>query len=107
MTADVLVVGEALVDIVQRPGAEPVELPGGSCANVALALGRLGHRPRLATVLADDDRGEVLRRWLAASEVAVEATAPRTGRTSTAAAVLDLSARRVEFLTLTDGRWSA
>lgn len=98
MTTDVLVVGEALVDIVQRPGAEPVELPGGSCANVALALGRLGHRPRLATVLADDDRGEVLRRWLAASEVAVEATAPSTGRTSTAAAVLDPSgAARYEF----------
>lgn len=94
----VLVVGESLVDIVERPGQDPVELPGGSCANVALALGRLGHHPRLATVLADDERGNVLRRWLAASEVGVEVTAPATGRTSTAAAVLDASgAARYEF----------
>ncbi|MEV5000038.1 PfkB family carbohydrate kinase [Nocardioides sp. LML1-1-1.1] len=100
MTDDhpVLVVGESLIDIVQRAGQEPVELPGGSCANVALALGRLGHHPRLATVLADDARGQVLRRWLAASDVAVEATAPATGRTSTAAAVLDAGgAARYEF----------
>lgn len=95
---EVLVVGEALIDIVQRAGQEPVELPGGSCANVALALGRLGHHPRLATVLADDERGAVLRRWLDASDVAVEAAEPATGRTSTAAAVLDASgAARYEF----------
>lgn len=100
MTDDpqVLVVGESLIDIVERAGHEPAELPGGSCANVALALGRLGHHPRLATVLADDARGEVLRRWLAASDVAVEATDPATGRTSTAAAVLDASgAARYDF----------
>lgn len=36
-----LVVGEALVDVVRRPGAADVEHPGGSAANVAVAqIGR-------------------------------------------------------------------
>lgn len=94
----VLVAGEALVDIVQRSGAEPVELPGGSCANVALALGRLGWSPRLATALGADARGDRLRAWLAASDVTVDAVVPPSGRTSTAAAVLDEGgAARYEF----------
>lgn len=95
---EVLVAGEALIDIVQRPGAEPVELPGGSCANVALALGRLGWEPRLATALGDDERGDRLRDWLAASDVRVDGVVPPSGRTSTAAAVLDATgAARYEF----------
>ncbi|HVK30126.1 MAG TPA: carbohydrate kinase [Nocardioides sp.] len=85
----VLVAGEALIDVLQRTGEEPVELPGGSCANVALALGRLGWEPRLATALGDDDRGHRLREWLVASAVTVDAVVPPSGRTSTAAAVLD------------------
>lgn len=94
----VLVAGEALIDVVQRPGGEPVELPGGSCANVALALGRLGWEPRLATALGDDDRGDRLRAWLAASGVRVDAVVPPSGRTSTAAAVLDAAGTaRYEF----------
>lgn len=94
----VLVAGEALIDIVQRPAAEPVELPGGSCANVALTLGRLGWEPRLATALGHDERGDRLRDWLAASDVTVDAVVPPSGRTSTAAAVLDgTGAARYEF----------
>ncbi|MCR1982067.1 hypothetical protein NSA53_07415, partial [Cellulosimicrobium cellulans] len=44
-TADnrhVLVVGEALVDVVHRADGSVAEHPGGSLANVALTLGRLG-----------------------------------------------------------------
>ncbi len=85
----ILVVGEALIDIVERDGQPPVELPGGSCANVALALGRLGRHPHLATVLADDARGRRIRAWLADSDVTLDVAAPATGRTSTAQAVLD------------------
>ena len=37
-----LVIGEALIDIVRRPGADPVSHAGGSPMNVAYGLGRLG-----------------------------------------------------------------
>jgi fructokinase len=83
----VLVVGEALVDLVQRVDGSVDEAPGGSPANVALTLGRLGRHPELLTSLGDDDRGHTVRGWLEDSDVrVVGATA---GHTSTATAVLD------------------
>lgn len=85
----VVVVGESLVDIVHRAGGAVDEAPGGSPANVALTLGRLGRAPILVTRLADDDRGRRVRRWLEHSGVAVDAVA--APRTSTATAVLDAS----------------
>lgn len=91
-------VGEALIDVVERAEGPPERMPGGSPANVALALGRLGRRTRLVTVVAADDDGHRIRRWLADSGVTVESTAPARGRTSTARAVLDQTgAARYEF----------
>ncbi|HEX5858581.1 MAG TPA: carbohydrate kinase [Microbacterium sp.] len=85
--ARVVVVGEALVDIVHRADGTVDEAPGGSPANVALTLGRLGRSPRLLTRLADDAHGRAVRAWLEASGVAVDAVdAPRT---ATATAHLD------------------
>jgi fructokinase len=97
----VLVVGEALVDLVQRVDGSVDEAPGGSPANVALTLGRLGRHPELLTSLGDDDRGHTVRGWLEDSGVrVVGATA---GHTSTATAVLDASgAATYEF----DLAWS-
>ncbi|MFK4834542.1 PfkB family carbohydrate kinase [Microbacterium sp. ZW T2_14] len=83
----VVVVGESLVDIVHRAGGAVDEAPGGSPANVALALGRLDRAPILVTRLADDDRGRRVRRWLEHSAVTVDAVA--ASRTSTATALLD------------------
>jgi hypothetical protein len=51
---DVLVVGEALIDIVQRPSGASAKFPGGSPAKVALALARLGRGITLPTKLGDD-----------------------------------------------------
>ncbi|MGJ0204031.1 PfkB family carbohydrate kinase [Leucobacter sp. gxy201] len=84
---EVLLVGEALVDIVHRADGTHDESPGGSPANVALALGRLGRSPRLLTSLGDDERGRTVREWLAASGVAVLGSAG--ARTATATALLD------------------
>lgn len=84
---DVLVAGEALVDVVHRRDGTVDRRPGGSPATVALALGRLGHRPRLLTALGDDDDGRAVRRWLGASGVVVQG--PSAARTSTAIARLD------------------
>lgn len=85
-TPEVTVVGEALVDIV-RSDRGSVESPGGSPANVALTLGRLGRRVALVTRLGDDERGGHVREWLAASGVQV--IADPSPRTSTATATLD------------------
>lgn len=57
MTADVLVIGEALVDEVTAPGQPPVCHVGGSPANVALGLGSLGHPVTLATDIGADEHG--------------------------------------------------
>jgi fructokinase len=83
----VLVVGEALVDVVRRADGSVVEHPGGSPANVAITLGRLGRAPRLLTSFGDDERGAGIRAWLEESHVQVQ-VAPAE-RTSTAAATLD------------------
>lgn len=84
-----LVVGEALVDVVPDRDGHPQDLPGGSPANVAITLGRLGRDVRLVTVLGDDPRGRLVRSWLEASGVSVLAQAPASGRTSSAAVTLD------------------
>lgn len=82
---EVLVVGEALVDLIERDGSV-VELPGGSAANTAIALARLGRDVTLSTALGDDARGRALREWLAGAGVGLQA-AP-IDRTATAAATL-------------------
>ncbi|MGW9111874.1 carbohydrate kinase family protein [Microbacterium sp. NPDC055683] len=83
----ILVVGEALVDIVRRADGAVTETPGGSPANVALTLGRLGRTPQLLSAVGADRRGEKIRNWLAASGVDLVGT--RLERTSTAQATLD------------------
>jgi len=57
---DVLVIGEALVDIVDTPGGRG-EHVGGSPANVALGLGRRGVGVALLTCLFES-AGPVLRK---------------------------------------------
>lgn len=83
----VLVIGEALVDVVHRTDGSVAEHPGGSPANVALGLGRLGRRADLLSDLGDDARGAVVRDWLAASGARLLPTAAGR-RTSTATARL-------------------
>lgn len=66
-----LVIGEALVDAVRRPDGSRDEFPGGSPANVALGLARLGRRADLLTWLAPDAQGDLVRHHLEASGVRV------------------------------------
>lgn len=100
----VLVIGEALIDIVvAAEGQEPVEHVGGSPANVALALGRLGDRVSLLTAIADDDRGRRIVDHLRASGVAVHPSSWSLDRTSTALARITADgSARYEF----DLTWS-
>ncbi|MDQ1287740.1 MAG: carbohydrate kinase [Actinomycetota bacterium] len=88
---DVLVVGEALVDIVHRLDGTCSEHPGGSPANVALGLARLGRSARLLTRIGDDDRGLAVRRHLEGSGVRIDPGSTAPGPTSSATARIDAS----------------
>jgi fructokinase len=86
-----VVVGEALVDLVGvRGGRTMVAHPGGSPANVALGLARLGDPVILMTRLGRDAFGEMVSEHLRASGVRV-AGGPGEG-TATSLAVATLAA---------------
>ncbi|MGB0098726.1 MAG: carbohydrate kinase [Nocardioides sp.] len=84
----VLVVGESLIDVVHPPDGATVEYPGGSAANVAVALSRLGRAVRFATAWADDERGAALAEHLSAAGVQLAVDPHVLTRTATAAATI-------------------
>ena len=88
MERDVLVVGESLVDIVHAADGSSREYAGGSAANVAVALARLGRPVRFVTAWADDARGRVLADHLDAAGVELATDPHALARTATAAATL-------------------
>lgn len=85
----VLVVGEALVDVVTRRTGVVDRHPGGSPANMAVGLARLGHDVTFATRIGPDADGSLLRRHLEADGVRLAEGSLVPERTSTATAVLD------------------
>lgn len=87
MDADVLVIGEALIDIVETP-EEDRELVGGSPANVAVGLARQGHAVRLLTRLGRDERGTRIAAQVHASGAGVDERSWTDAATSTARARL-------------------
>ena len=90
MTVPFVVAGEALVDIVRAPDAEPVEAVGGSPMNVAVGLARLGVPALLLTRVGDDDRGRRVVEHLRDSGVRLGDRSMAPGApTSTATARLD------------------
>jgi fructokinase len=92
-TPEVLVVGEALIDIVIPLEGKPAEHVGGSPANVAIGLARLSHRTMLATRFGKDTHGERIHALLASEGVHLVEGSDTAPRTSTALAHLD--ARKV------------
>lgn len=84
-TIDVIVVGEALVDIVVSAGGT-VEHPGGSPANVAYGLGRLGVGTALSTSIGDDHHADAIEKHLRSAGVLPGSKG--RGGTATATAVL-------------------
>ncbi len=84
---DVLVVGEALMDVVVVPEGER-ESVGGSPANVALGLGRRGVAVALLTQIGPDARGRIITEHLEASGVQLLSASTSLTRTSTAVAHL-------------------
>ncbi|QWF21495.1 carbohydrate kinase [Nocardioides sp. LMS-CY] len=88
MCRDALVIGEALVDIVHAADGTTVEHAGGSAANVAVALARLGRPVRFATAWSDDARGRMLAEHLARAGVELATDPVVLERTATASATI-------------------
>lgn len=87
MHAPVIVAGEALIDIVISSQGES-EHVGGSPANVAVGLARLGHDTSLATYVGTDERGVRIVEAMAAENVGLAEGSTAAERTPTATALL-------------------
>lgn len=83
-----LIIGEALIDVVHRADGEVSEHPGGSPANVAIGLGRLGRGVDLLTWFGKDAHGRMITDHLEASAVTVVPGSDSAARTSIAEARL-------------------
>lgn len=86
-TLDVTVVGEALTDVVTTSHGQ-VEHPGGSPANVAYGLGRLGVTTGLLTAIAPDARGTAIENHLRSAGVTLLPGSKSLTRTPSATATL-------------------
>jgi fructokinase len=84
---DVIVVGEALIDIVTSTGGT-IEHPGGSPANVAYGLGRLGVSTGLRTAIGEDRHGQIITEHLSSAGVQLLPGSTSLDRTATATATL-------------------
>jgi fructokinase len=93
-----VVVGEALVDLVGQRGSRTlVAHPGGSPANVALGLARLGDSVTLVTRLGRDGFGDMVSAHLKASGVRVDAGPDAGAKTSLAVASLAAGVASYDF----------
>ncbi len=88
-TQRALVIGEALIDIVQRAGEVMGEHVGGSPLNVAVGLARLGRDVDFLTHIGEDDRGRRIVDHVEASGVRLVKGSTNAARTPTALATLD------------------
>ncbi|MFF7209174.1 carbohydrate kinase [Streptomyces sp. NPDC008238] len=84
-----LVAGEALTDVVVGPDGTARAHPGGSPANTALGLARLGHPVTLATRIGRDPHGDALVERLTQGRVRLLPGSVVHAPTSTARAELD------------------
>ncbi len=89
----ILCVGEALIDVVTRPGGEPVEHVGGSLLNVANGIARLGHRSSICSWWGRDARGTLIAAAIASTGAEVEPGTDSAATTSVAQATLDAEGR--------------
>ena len=90
VTGAALVIGESLVDVVRGAGTH-TDYPGGSAANVAVALARLGRPTWLATSFAQDEYGALLAGHLSRNDVRLAGDPRAVERSSSAVATLDPS----------------
>jgi fructokinase len=85
----ILVGGEALIDVVQRPARTAVATPGGGPFNVARTIARLGAPVRFCGTISHDLYGDQLIECLRADGVDLAATLRSTLPTPVANATVD------------------
>ena len=91
--AEFLVVGECVADIVRAVGRPDVPHPGGSPANVAYGLARLGRPTALLTQLGADEPGALIAAHLRSGGVRLLSDGQSDVRTPTAVVSLDADGR--------------
>jgi fructokinase len=96
----ILVMGEALMDVVTRD-VDVDEHVGGSPANVAFGLGRLGHDVALATWIGRDRRGKRIARTCRRADVKLVPGSDKAPRTSVANAEIDAEGHATYHFDLT------
>ena len=72
MTKKVLVIGEALIDVVHGINGEIKNIPGGSQANTAVALARLGTKTYMRARTSSDPFGTEIRNYLTNQNVILD-----------------------------------
>jgi fructokinase len=88
-----LVIGEALIDIVERDGQIMGEHVGGSPLNVAVGLARLGRGVDFLTHIGADDRGRRIADYVKSSGAELVSGSITADHTPTAVATLDESGK--------------
>jgi fructokinase len=83
-----LVIGESLIDIVERGGQTDDEHVGGSPLNVAVGLSRLGREVNFLTRIGDDPRGQRIAEYVNAAGVQLVSGSQTAARTATARAAV-------------------
>lgn len=91
MNPRVLVIGEVLIDVVRTADGRVTRHVGGSPANVATGVARLGHPTDFATTLGRDTDGQACLAHLTEHGVDVLPTSRTADPTSVADATLDAS----------------
>ncbi|MDY6999948.1 MAG: PfkB family carbohydrate kinase, partial [Actinomycetota bacterium] len=84
-----LVIGEALIDVVERDGRRIGEHVGGSPLNVAVGLARLGRPVDFQTHIGTDDYGHRIEDFVESAGVQLVPGSTNAASTATALATLD------------------
>lgn len=89
MSDRIVVIGEALIDLIQQDDGKYEAKPGGAPANVSIALARLGANVSFAGRMSTDKFGEKLFNWLSPEHIDLSLVERTEDPTSLAVASLD------------------
>lgn len=87
----ILVIGEALIDLIGREGSEYEAVVGGANANVALALAVRGEKQAFLGRISNDGFGQLIRNHLSQHGVNLDLSISAEEQTSLAVATIDES----------------